>query len=137
MPIGHSVVLMMVITGLVFARRENETQIRTLADNCGSERQKIWYTVFEVKFGLTSTFKSVWKGSQNVYRLMVVHVNHAIARSACRSCSINSAEGAVMHRRFDEAVNAQLRDTYENYRGTISGVICTWHTTTRTSRNTA
>ena len=88
---------------------------------------------------------------------MVVHVNHAIARSACRSCRINFADLlllcahfqvdfmggdfnafsyryfrtgsqqtaaslqdsslAVMLRRFDEAVNAQLKDTYENYPG--------------------
>ena len=41
-------------------KAENETQIRKLVDNCGSEHQKIWYTVFEVKFGLTSTCKSVY-----------------------------------------------------------------------------
>ena len=86
---------------------------------------------------------------------MVVHVNHAIALSACRSCRINFADLlllsakfqvdfmggdfnsfsyryfrtgsqqiaaslqdyslAVMLRRSDEAVNAQLSDTYENY----------------------
>ena len=80
---------------------------------------------------------------------MVVHVNHAIARSACRSCRINLADLlllsahfqvdlmfinafsyryfrtgksqllcrtleslAVILRRFDEGVNAQLRNTY-------------------------
>ena len=81
---------MMVTTGLV-RKAENETQIRKLVDNCGSEHQKIWYTVFEVKLGLTSTWKSVWKGGQNVYRLMAVHVNHAIAWSACRSCRTSFA----------------------------------------------
>ena len=39
---------------------ENETHLRKLVDICGSEHQKIWYTVFEVKRGLTSTCKSVW-----------------------------------------------------------------------------
>ena len=86
---------------------------------------------------------------------MVVHVNHAVARSACRSCRINFADLlllcahfqvdymggdfnafsyryfrsgsqqvaaslqdsslAVMLRRFDEGINAQFRDTYENH----------------------
>ena len=51
-------------------KEEEETQIKKLVDNRGIEHQKIWYSMFELKFGLTSTFKSVW-GRQNVYRLMV------------------------------------------------------------------
>ena len=70
-------------------KAENGTTIRKLVDNCGSEHQKIWYTAFEVNFGLTSTGRAVWKGGQSVYRLMVVHINHAIAGTACRSCRIN------------------------------------------------
>ena len=50
-------------------KAKNGTMIRKLVDNCGSERQKIWYTVFEVDFGLTSTGRAVWKGEQSVYRL--------------------------------------------------------------------
>ena len=81
-------------------KAEHDTQIKKLVDNCGSEHRKIWYTVFEVKFGLTSTFKSVWKGDQDFYRLTVVHVNHAIARSACRSCRINFADMLLLCTRF-------------------------------------
>ena len=66
--------------------------VKKLVDNCGSEQQKIWYTVFKVTLGETSTDHQVWKGGQSVYRLMVVHVNHAIARTACRSCRINFAD---------------------------------------------
>ena len=42
-------------------KAENETTIRSLVDKRGSEHQKSWYTAFEVKLGLTSTCKSVWK----------------------------------------------------------------------------
>ena len=70
-------------------RKANGTTIRKLVDKCGSEHQKIWYTVFEVNFGLTSTGRAVWKSGQSAYRLMVVHINHAIARTACRSRRIN------------------------------------------------
>ena len=55
--------------------------VRKLVDNCGSEHQKIRYAVFDVNFGLASTDKQVWKGEQCVYCLMVVHVNHAVART--------------------------------------------------------
>ena len=66
-------------------KAENGTMIRKLLGNCGGKHQKIWYTVtvFEVNFGLISTGRAVWKGGQSVYRVMVVHVNHAIARTAC------------------------------------------------------
>ena len=67
------------------------TTVRKLVDNCGSEHQKIWYTVFEVELGYTSTDKQIWKGGQSVYRLMVVRVN-AVARTACRSCRVNFAD---------------------------------------------
>ena len=49
------------------------TSVKKLVDNCGSEQQKIWYTVFEVTLGETSKGNQVWKGGQSVYRLMVVH----------------------------------------------------------------
>ena len=89
------------------------------------------------------------------YRLMVVHVNHAVARTARRACRINFADLlilrarfqvdlmggdfnalnytyfktgsqqiaaslqdsslAVMLRRFDEGINAQNRDVYDNH----------------------
>ena len=51
-------------------KAEHGAQIKKLVDNCGSEHQKIWYTVFEIKFGLTSTGKASWKGGggQDVYR---------------------------------------------------------------------
>ena len=52
----------------------NGTSVKKLVDNCGSEQQKIWYTIFEVTLGETSTDHQVWKGGQSVYRLMVVHV---------------------------------------------------------------
>ena len=99
MPIGHSAVPMMVTTSSVFARRS----MRCRSESCWTivaVSARNWYTVFEVKFGLTSTFKSVWKGGQNVYRLMVAHVNHAIARSACRSCRINFADLLLLSVRF-------------------------------------
>ena len=50
--------------------------------------------------GETSKGKQVWKGGQSVYRLMVVHVNHAVARTACRSCRINFAELLILSARF-------------------------------------
>ena len=73
-------------------KAENDTTIRKLVDNCGSERQKIWYTVFEVSCGLASTGRAVWKGGQSIYRLTVVHINHTIARTARRSCKISFAD---------------------------------------------
>ena len=60
------------------------TSITPLVDNCGSVHQKIWwYAVFDVKLGNTSNGELVWKGGQNVYRVMVVHIHHAVARTAC------------------------------------------------------
>ena len=67
-----------------------------LVDNCGSEHQKIWYSVFDVKLNRNQ----VWKGGQNVYRVMVVHVHHAVARTACRSCRINFADLLVLRAHF-------------------------------------
>ena len=74
--------------------------VKKLVDNCGSEHQKIWYTLFEVILGETSTGQQVWKGGQSVYRLMVVHVNHAVARTACRSCRINFADLLILCAHF-------------------------------------
>ena len=68
------------------------TTVTPLVDNCGSTHQKIWYAIFDVKLGNTSDGKNVWKGGQNFYRVMVVHVNHLVARTACRSCRINFAD---------------------------------------------
>ena len=76
------------------------TSITPLVDNCGSVHQKIWYAVFDVKLGNTSDGKPVWKGGQNVYRVMVVHVHHAVARTACRSCRINFADLLVLCAHF-------------------------------------
>ena len=131
------------------------TSVKKLVDNCGSEKQKIWYTLFEVNVGETSTGQQVWKVGQGVHRLMVALVNHAVARTACRSYRINFADLlilcahfrvglmggdfnafcyryfrsgsqqtaaslqdsslAVMLRRFDEGINAQNRDVYDNH----------------------
>ena len=68
------------------------TTVTPLVDNCGSTHQKIWYAIFDVKLGNTSDGRQVWKGGQNFYRVMVVHVNHLVARTACRSCRINFAD---------------------------------------------
>ena len=68
------------------------TSITPLVDNCGSVHQKIWYAVFDVKLANTSNGEPVWKGGQNVYRVMVVHIHHTVARTACRSCRINFAD---------------------------------------------
>ena len=77
------------------------TSVTKLVDKCGSEHQKIWYAVFDVKMGFTSNGTQVWKGGQNVYRVMVVHVtNHAVARAACRSCRINFADLLVLCAHF-------------------------------------
>ena len=76
------------------------TSVTKLVDNCGSEQQKIWYAVFDVNLGETSKGGQVWRGGQNVYRLMVVHVNHAVARTACRSCRINFADLLILRARF-------------------------------------
>ena len=76
------------------------TSITPLVDNCASLHQKIWYAVFDVKFGSTSDGKPVWKGGQNVYRVMVVHIHHAVARTACRSCRINFADLLVLCAHF-------------------------------------
>ena len=67
-------------------KAENGTTIRKLVDNCGSEHQKIWYTVFEVNFGLTSTGRAVWKGGQT--------------RAACRSCRINFGDFLLLCAHF-------------------------------------
>ena len=76
------------------------TSITPLVDNCGSLHQKIWYAVFDVKLGNTSDGRPVWKGGQNVYRVMVVHIHHAVARTACRSCRINFADLLVLCAHF-------------------------------------
>ena len=95
-----------------------------------------------------------WRWTRRL-SLMVVHINHVTASSACRSCGINTADLlllcarfqvdftggdlnafsyryfrtgsqqtaaslqdsslAVTPRRFDEGINAQFRDTYENH----------------------
>ena len=52
--------------------------ITPLVDNCGSLRQKIWYAVFDVKLRNTSNGKPVWKGGQNVYRVMVIHIHRSV-----------------------------------------------------------
>ena len=75
----------------------SDTPIKKLVDNCGSEHQKIWYTVFEVILGKTSKDQHVWKGGD---KLMVVHVNHADARTACRSCRINFADLHILCAHF-------------------------------------
>ena len=46
------------------------------------------------------TNKQVWKGGQSVYRLMIVHVNHAVARTACRSGRINFADLLILCAHF-------------------------------------
>ena len=76
------------------------TSITKLVDNCGSGSQKIWYAVFGVELGFTSQGNQVWKGGQNVYRVMVVHVHHAVARTACRSCRVNFADLLVLCAHF-------------------------------------
>ena len=53
-----------------------------------------------LKLGNTSDGKPVWKGGQNVYRVMVVHIHHAVARTACRSCRINFADLLVLCAHF-------------------------------------
>ena len=74
----------------------SNTSVKKLVDSRGSEQQKIWYTVFEVSLGTTSIDQQVWKGGQSVYHLMVVHVNRAVARTACRSCRINFADLLIL-----------------------------------------
>ena len=76
------------------------TSVTPLIDNCGSLHQKIWYAIFDVKLGNTSDGKQVWKGGQNFYRVMVVHFNHLVARTACRSCRINFADLLVLCAHF-------------------------------------
>ena len=43
------------------------TSITKLVDNCGSDHQKIWYAIFDVKLGCTSNGEPVWKGGQNAW----------------------------------------------------------------------
>ena len=50
--------------------------------------------------GQEPTVLATWKVGQNVYRLMVVQVNHAIARTACRSCRINFADLLILCAHF-------------------------------------
>ena len=76
------------------------TSVTNFVDNCGSEHQKIWYAIFDMKLGYTSNENQVWKGGQNIYRVMVVHIHHAVARTACRSCRINFADLLVLCARF-------------------------------------
>ena len=73
------------------------TSATPLIDNCGSHHQKIWYAIFDVKL---ADGKQVWKGGQNFYRVMVVHINHLVARTACRSCRINFADLLVLCAHF-------------------------------------
>ena len=75
------------------------TTVTPLVDNCGSFHQKIWYAVFDVKLGSTSD------GKPKVDRMfigliMVVHIHHAVARTACRSCRINFADLLVLCAHF-------------------------------------
>ena len=86
--------------GVRTASSGTSTSITPLVDNCGSAHQKIWYAVFDVKLGNTSDGKPVWKGGQNVYRVMVVHIHHSVARTACRSCRINFADLLVLCAHF-------------------------------------
>ena len=136
-PVGASVAQMMGTIGLA----STCTKTRRLVDSCGSEHQKIWYAIFEIDFGYASTGSAVWKGGQAKDRFMVVHINHAIARTACRARHINFADLllvftyfygcfrarsqqstdslqdsslAVTLRIFDEGISAQQRNTYEN-----------------------
>ena len=37
------------------------TSITPLVDNCGSDHQKIWYAIFDVKLGYTSNSDPVWE----------------------------------------------------------------------------
>ena len=78
----------------------NGTSVKKLVDNCGSEQQKIWCAIFDVTLGETSKGSHVWKDGQSVYRLMIVHVNHAVARTACRSCRINFADLLILCAHF-------------------------------------
>ena len=96
---GHSVHPTIITIGLV-SGQSTGTSVKRLVDNCGSERQKIWYTIFEVTMGETSTGYQVWKGGQSFYRLMLVHVNHAVARAACRSCRINFPDLLILSAHF-------------------------------------
>ena len=85
----------------VGARTANSgSSVKKLVDNCGSEQQKIWYAVFDVTLGETSKGNQVWKGGQSVYRLTVVHVKYAVARTARRSCRINFADLLILCAHF-------------------------------------
>ena len=43
----------------------------------------------QIDFGLTYMGLAFWKDGQVKCHGMVVHINHAIARAACRSCRAN------------------------------------------------
>ena len=44
--------------------------------------------------------QQAWKGGPRVYRLTIVHVNHAVARTACRSCRVNFADLLILCAHF-------------------------------------
>ena len=86
---GVSAAQMMVTTGSASGRPKRALQSGIWLTTVGVD-QKIWYTIFEIDFGFTSTGRAVWKGGRVKYRVVVVHINHAIARTACRSEDLSS-----------------------------------------------
>ena len=87
-----------------WVRRLSRAQGFRNVDNCGSERLKIWHAIFEIDFGYASTGKTVWQGSQVKYRVMLIHINHAIARTGCRACRINFADLLLLCAYFQEGL---------------------------------
>ena len=62
------------------------TQVKVLVDNCGQDKQKIWYTNFEVDLGWSSNNGPVHKGGQHVYHVMAVHIDSTLQPAG--SCSV-------------------------------------------------
>ena len=91
----------------------SDTQIRKLVDKCGSERQKICHSC-RINFAdlllLCARFQVDFMGGD----LNAFSYQYFRTVSQQTAASLQDSSLAVMLRRFDEAVNAQLKDTYAN-----------------------
>ena len=105
------------------------TSVKKLVDKRGSE-QKIWYTVFEVNLGTTSTDQQVWR-PRNFADLLILCAHFQVdimggdfnafsyryfkTGSQRIAASLQDSPLAAMLRRFDEGLNAQWRDVCDNH----------------------
>ena len=110
--------------------------VKLFVDNCGSEKQKIWYTIIEIDFNYTSGGHPIYKGGQHVYRVMVVHIGLVITRSARRAARVNFGDPLVLSAYVQADLIGETGETsMPSVTATTILVECKWQVLFRTVRS--